>query len=54
MLDLVGRDVISAEDLDIAVQEFRVAMGSCIIYASGDFGGWDILSKVYDPSDRDT
>ncbi len=49
MLDLVGRDVISAEDLDIAVRGSLglrwAAVGPMRV---GDFGGWDILSKVYE------
>ena len=48
MLDLVGRGVISAEDLDIAVRGSLglrwAAVGPMKV---GDFGGWDILSKVY-------
>ncbi len=48
MLDLVGRGVISAEDLDVAVRGSLglrwAAVGPMRV---GDFGGWDILSKVY-------
>ncbi|MBA63204.1 MAG: hypothetical protein CMJ76_12675 [Planctomycetaceae bacterium] len=49
MLDLVGRGVISAEDLDIAVRGSLglrwAAVGPMRV---GDFGGWDILTKVYE------
>ena len=48
MLDLVGRGVISAEDLDVAVRGSLglrwAAVGPMRV---GDFGGWDILAKVY-------
>jgi len=48
MLDLVGRGVISAEDLDVAVRGSLglrwAAVGPMRV---GDFGGWDILTKVY-------
>ena len=49
MLDLVGRGVISAEDLDIAVRGSLglrwAAVGPMRV---GDFGGWDVLTKVYE------
>ena len=49
MLDLVGRGVISAEDLDVAVRGSLglrwAAVGPMRV---GDFGGWDILTKVYE------
>ena len=48
MLDLIERGVISAEDLDIAVKgSLGLRWAASGPMRVGDFGGWDVLGKVY-------
>ena len=48
MLNLIERGVISAEDLDIAVKgSLGLRWAASGPMRVGDFGGWDVLGKVY-------
>jgi len=49
MLDLIERGVISAEDLDVAIKgSLGLRWAASGPMRVGDFGGWDVLGKVYD------
>jgi 3-hydroxybutyryl-CoA dehydrogenase len=49
MLDLVDQGVISAGDLDQAVRgSLAIRWAAAGPMRVGDFGGWDVLSKVYE------
>ena len=49
MLDLVDQGVISASDLDRAVRgSLAIRWAAAGPMRVGDFGGWDVLGKVYE------